>query len=166
MLICGIDPGLKGGITIIDHDGKMVEMIVMPIVANETDAHGVAKFLKKYDTAIGWIFIEHAQSMPKQSVSAMFNYGTSFGKLIGVSAALGIRYMLVKPQRWQEQMLLGTDTSLDTKKRGFLACTRIFPGSSFQVCEGRANAAKFHDGLTDATLIAEYGRRFIQGKFL
>lgn len=44
--------------------------------------------------------------------STMFNFGRNFGQIIGVCAALKLPLKLVKPQRWQKALGLGTSKGM------------------------------------------------------
>jgi crossover junction endodeoxyribonuclease RuvC len=44
--------------------------------------------------------------------SAMFSFGQNYGQILGVCAALGIPVELVRPQRWQKALSLGTSKGL------------------------------------------------------
>lgn len=44
--------------------------------------------------------------------SAMFNFGRNYGQILGVAAALGIPVELVRPQKWQKALSLGTSAGL------------------------------------------------------
>jgi hypothetical protein len=50
---------------------------------------------------------------------------------------------------------------IDTKAMSELACKRLFPDVKFTATD---RCTKTHDGMTDATLIAEYGRRKVHEK--
>ena len=47
--------------------------------------------------------------------SAMFNFGKGVGELLGVATALDIPVHLVKPQKWQKALSLGTSKSHASK---------------------------------------------------
>lgn len=42
------------------------------------------------------------------SAAAMFNFGRGFGFLLGVLQTMGCRVILVRPQKWQSALCLGT----------------------------------------------------------
>jgi len=158
ILIAGIDPGKDGGYVTLTSDGRICQMIELAS-ALECLCH----------PPIGWvmpkhIFIERAQVMAKKrddgtfqrpSAVAMFSYGTGFGEILGIVRALHIPHTLVRPADWTLKMHEGTKATTTDKKRSFEAGRRLFPGSNWMV-DGRR---KPHDGLCEAALIAEYGRR-------
>ena len=103
------------------------------------------------------VCIEKQQSMPGQGVSSTFSTGYGFGLWIGILAALGISYTVVRPQTWKREML--RDMAGDTMSTGNgkaaarLRAMQLFPSASDQLTR-----VKDH-GRADALLIAEYHRR-------
>jgi crossover junction endodeoxyribonuclease RuvC len=100
--IIGIDPGANGAYTVIYEDGKMevnnlpesfelVETLkdLMPL---ESDIKVIC-YLEKVGGHVA------GRSSPG---SYMFNFGQGYGILKGVMMALGIPFMLVRPQDWQK----------------------------------------------------------------
>jgi crossover junction endodeoxyribonuclease RuvC len=108
------------------------------------------------------VYIERQQAMPGQGVSSMFSIGYGFGLLSGLLAGMRIPYTVVRAQTWQKEMLKGAGalSGSDTKGASYLVCTRMWPAQDW-----RANprCKNYHDGLCDAALIAEYGRRQLAG---
>lgn len=158
MIIVGIDPGKSGAIVALGENGyDGYVLIPMPLSGKEICPKGISAALHAItfegDTHI---FIEHAQAMPKNGSVAMFNYGCGFGYLIGVCAHAGYPFTLVKPRQWQKVMHQGADQSADPKDRSAQVVHRLFPNVTFKKTP---RCTKDHDGMIDALLIAEYGRR-------
>ncbi len=156
MIYIGIDPGKSGGIAAIDDDGFLMHLSTMPLSGGPIDPVAVANILRKLDKK--HVFIEHAQAMPKQGVTSMFNYGMGFGVLQGICSALGCPMTLIKPRLWQKAMHVGADQSACPKDRSFQVVYRLFPTANLKASERCKND---HDGMADALLIAEYGRRLL-----
>lgn len=150
MIVKGIDVGQKGGLATIA--GDMVAVCPMP-----DDSRALVALLK----GSSHVFIEKAQSMPKMGVAAMFNYGKGAGTIEGILIALGIPFTLVGPKVWMKVMHAGTDSSMGTKERSLQACYRLFPSVSLKPT---LRCRKDSDGMAEALLIAEYGRRVLTGK--
>lgn len=146
-LTCGVDPGKQGGIALLK-DGVILELRAMP------EIHIFADLIELWRP--DHTFLEKCQSMPGQSVSAMFNYGVHFGELQGILIAMQRPYTLVPPQTWQKQMLMGTKSDLAPKKRAAQAVQRLFPETDFKATE---RCKVLHDGIVDAALIALFGHR-------
>lgn len=159
MIVIGIDNGLKGAIAVIAPDDTYV--VPMPVIK-----YGKSKKIY-YENQIRCIiidanpnhaFIEKAQVMPKQGGVSMFNFGVGYGMIRGMLVALGIPYTIVRPQEWQKVMLAGVDRS-NTKAASILIAKRLFPKVSLRASE---RCRTDSDGMSDALLIAEYGRRLLK----
>lgn len=156
MLVMGIDPGRNGGLGVLDEHGNIQWCRVMPTIADQIDAGFIADLIR----ALGpysHIYIEHSSAIAGcRHSGSTFTFGRNFGVLLGVVGAVGCRYTLVKPQAWQKVVWQGAADKLDPKEKSLIAAKRLFPGISFKATE---KCKKDHDGLIDAVLIAEYGRR-------
>ena len=150
----GFDPGVSGAVSIIQEGGYLLECRPIPLAGSMIDAEAVARIMKLYDTKRMFAMIERAQAMPKQGVSSMFNYGTSYGILIGVVSCL-CGFSLVPPRRWQSLMFQATPDDLDTKARSAMVARRLWPSEPFLATP---KCRKLHSGMTDSALIAEYAR--------
>lgn len=151
MSIMGIDPGLEGAIAILCIDESpvihLLKQIHYDFFQNITSTYRP-----------NHIYIEKAQAMPKQGVSAMFNYGMGFGRLLGWIEARSIPYTMVPPQTWTKEIHRGC-TGKDSKAKSLQAVQRLFPTAELKPTE---RCRKPHMGLVDALLIAEYGRRIFR----
>lgn len=155
--VVGIDPGKSGGLVHLGANGVILDMTVMPL------PHVLADWLEnlqKYvslEPKIGLhIFLEKAQAMPKNGAVGMFNYGCHYGQIEGILIALKMSHTLVHPKTWTKVMHSGTAAD-KPKIRSLEASYRLAPGVRFK--EPESSSKKQHEGLVDAYLIAEYGRR-------
>ncbi len=100
-------------------------------------------------------FIEKVHSMPKQGVASTFTFGVGYGMVLGLCFALEalLRTELVPPQTWQKFMYSSMldPKSLEPKQRAMARFYDLWP----EMMEKNVT----HDGIVDAMLIAEYGRR-------
>lgn len=96
--------------------------------------------------------------MPKQGVTSMFSYGTGYGILQGVVGAFGFPFTLVPPRVWTKVMHAGVSTDISAKEKSLVAALRLFPDQNFLATP---RSTKPHQGLIDACLINEYGRRVL-----
>lgn len=153
--IIGIDPGQKGAVAITSWSlmGHCMAIDVHPMPKS---AEEFADIMRPHKDA--HVFLEKAQSMPRNGGKAMFSYGTHFGELRGVLAALQIKHTLVSPSIWTRILHVGC-TASDPKKKSLQAVRRLFPGQKLTFGE---KAKKPSDGLIDALLLADYGRRQFQ----
>jgi len=171
-MICGIDNGLDGGLVFLTEAGEVLVKYVMPTLALKGSKREIdmAK-LRDYLTLplgvgtdgelvdLSHVFLERAQAMPGQGVSSMFSIGHGYGINKGLLAGLQIPFTIVSPQVWQREMFKGLPK--EGKDTTRIVCQRIWPKDDWRASE-RCKVA--HDGLCDAALIAEYGRRFLRGQ--
>jgi crossover junction endodeoxyribonuclease RuvC len=141
----GIDPGKKGAVAVIGKMTGSVECLAMP-----PDGHTLAEFLTQ--AAANMAFVEKAQAMPKQGVSSMFNYGTGYGRILGILETLKVPYHLVTPRTWQKKVIPGAKKG-KAKEAALIRARQLFPDRTF-IPKG---CRKPHDGMIDAALIAWYG---------
>ena len=160
MITYGIDNGKNGGIVAVDGAGELIHKWVMPLTDEgqlDTDAivEPFSVFTKDDNLHV---YLEQAQPMPKQGVSSTFKTGYWYGLIEGMFNALWIPYTIINPRRWQNHFFKGMKEK-DTKKKSFECASRLWPEQNWIVPKhGVKKTTKFHDGLTDAALIAEYGR--------
>lgn len=148
----GIDPGKKGGIS-MTVDGLPGDLHKMPQTMRE-----MALFfedLRREIEAQGMtaaVIIEKVHSMPGQGVKSMFSFGEGFGAVQLGAHMLGIPVHYVTPSKWKPTML---GVTKGDKGAAVRMCQQIFP--SADLMPGRCRVP--HDGIAEALLIAEYGRR-------
>lgn len=155
--ILGIDPGANGGFVLLSRDGVILEKHVMP--ANPEggiDSPELSRLFFNLSEKADYTYIEKIHAMHKVSAGSSFNFGMNFGILIGNLNAFRMSHSFVSPAEWQKVMHEGHDSKLPAKLRSAMAGHKLFPGADLR--EGPRNRIN-HDGLVDALLIAEYGRR-------
>lgn len=148
----GIDVGKKGALAVLK-DKKVERVVKMPdslrdVYSFFADVVTVAKKSGCTPVAV----LEKVGPMPKQGVTSMFTFGEGFGALKMAAVASGCKLVLVRPQEWKKSILNGTDKSKDAAIR---TCEFHFPEVSLVL----PGCRKPHDGMAEAVLIAEYGRR-------
>jgi len=147
-LFCGIDPGIKGAVAFVREDGSLHSYTRMPKHLPDIKSHIVE--------AKPWrIFIEKQHSAPMQGVKSTFTTGMNYGILLGVLETLGFSFEVVGAKIWQKLVVGIASKSSDAKVRAFEKARRLWPTESFIP----HRCTKPHDGIIDACLIAEYGRR-------
>lgn len=97
MINIGIDPGVNGGIAIIDNGH--IEAIKCPDTVKD-----MADVIKdaKWDCVNMFCIIEKVHSMPGQGVRSVFTFGKNYGQWLGILAAHGVPYKEVPPQTWMK----------------------------------------------------------------
>lgn len=148
MIYIGIDPGKNGGIAMIED-----EFIMVRPFSEETLIKELYDYFTSYKACR--CVLEHVHAMPKQGVSSTFNFGMNFGFIQGVLKAYSIPYELVTPQKWKKEFSCTSD-----KNTSIEVCKRLFPNVNLKATD---RCRKDHDGMAEALLIAEYGRRHYNG---
>jgi crossover junction endodeoxyribonuclease RuvC len=148
VLIVGVDPGKSGAVAAIESTGKYHSHFI------GTDVHEFICYLQSIPSQ-SVVFIEKAQVYPRNGSVGMFNYGKGYGELIGVATALGFSLKLVPPQKWFKTLQIGKLMGIG--KEGSIRAARSLHPSLDLRASDRCRTP--HDGLADALLIAEYGRR-------
>lgn len=159
----GIDPGLKGGLCLLDENGSVENLLVMPVMKigtkNTLDIKVIIAWFEacKLKGPIIMVALEKQQAMSKQGVTSTFNTGRGFGLLEGIISTLSIPYRVIRAVDWQKEMFKGLPKAKGmTKVHSALIAQQLFPKMSFKASDRCTN---LHDGLTDAVLIGEYIRR-------
>lgn len=153
MIYIGIDPGKNGGIAIMKTLVNKIERVGVKCYSDED----LLSTLKDVGTYIHKVcYLEHVHAMPKQGVSSTFNFGMNFGFIQGVLKAYDIPYELVTPQKWKKEFSCTSD-----KNTSIEVCKRLFPNVNLKATD---RCKKDHDGMAEALLIAEYGRRHYNGE--
>lgn len=141
----GIDPGQKGGIAVISK-GRLTAWY------GEPNAVKLFEIIKQWQPRA--VYMEKAQTMPKQGIISAFTYGVGFGELLGVLQCTETQHYLFHPRIWQSKMFIGTGSHLAPKFRASTVFRRVFP----EVAPRIANkVGRLHDGIVDAALICMYG---------
>lgn len=145
MVYIGIDPGKNGGLAWIKDSGKAE--------CRKLDNESLPSELRIITCNLqvpSICYLEDVHTMPGQGLVSSGNFMKSAGKTEGILMGVGIRYVLVSPQKWKRAMKVTSDkqTSIDR-------CKELFPDIDLRAT---ARCKKDHDGMAEALLIAEYGR--------
>ena len=158
MLHLGIDPGITGGVVVLDNSGMLDCASRTPIFKEKTKSHYdipgmVAEISEAKQRSGGRLFasIEKVGAMPRDGRVGAFTFGKGYGIWRGILGALQVPYVEVAPQRWQAKMLSGLPRGPHTKTSAVQRCKSLFPTLPIKV--------KADWGIADAALIAEYMRR-------
>ena len=153
MRIIGIDPGLSGGIAILD-DLKIYDIFDMPIMSegkknkNQLNSAQLVNILNKHvlKKENTFVIVEQVSAMPGQGVTSMFNFGQTFGSIKGICAALGLSIFYVRPAKWKKHFNL-INSEKDASRTKVI---EMFPRISNKLSRKKDN------NKADAILIAQY----------
>lgn len=152
MMFLGIDPGITGGIAILDSGGRLLLAESMPVMPAPqagkrwVDPSALARLIRGVAGPHIRVYgaIEHVGAMPSQGVVSVFSFGQTFGTLLGTLGAMSIGYELVRPQAWKKYHGISAD-----KSAALGLCARRWPS---------LNLRKTDDGIAEAILIADWQR--------
>lgn len=170
----GIDCGLDGGIVTLDSAGNIIDQRVMPVVAigkgRKIDLAELCGFLfglnrdcLGYDTKHATVILENP-GHHAPSAAGLRSMTYSFAVCEALCVAHGLRYHEVMAQKWQKEFWSKPASmkgkKFDTKAAALAECKKLWPGNEWRQV-GKTGKLLKHpaDGICDAALICEYGRR-------
>jgi crossover junction endodeoxyribonuclease RuvC len=153
MKIIGIDPGLSGGIAILENN-KVLNIFDMPVMSEgkknkrQLNSAQLATLIKKnikFNEEVV-VVVEQVNAMPGQGVTSMFNFGQTFGAIKGICATLELPIFFVRPAKWKKHFEL-INSSKDSSRTKAI---EMYPALSNQL------AKKKDVNKSDAILIARF----------
>ncbi len=153
--VIAIDPGQSGAI--VWYDGKDFKFWVMPLKdkkIKDIDFYAVRKILKQFSDV--HVFLERAAPHAMGSKHA-FNYGRGFAALEIAVMSCRNPVTYVESTKWTKVIHAGISSDLKPKVKSIKAIERLLPKIAKRIPKGKTG--KMHEGVVDAILIAEYGRR-------
>lgn len=159
----GIDVGKDGAFAILNEQGQVIRLAVMPTVGSEYDKLEMIRIITALD--IKHAVLENVHAPQLGGRTSCFEFGRGKGLLEMLLMALEIPHTQVIAKTWQREMWSGIKIQykagkekkiVDTKGTSLLAAKALFPSQNLT----KSSKAKIpHDGIVDALLMAEYCRR-------
>jgi len=148
MYFIGVDPGVSGGIAVVDDKGACCAVTKMPDTDRELFnffSNAASAWLDKHDIRA---VLERAGASPQMGVTSAFTFGKNYGLVRMALIAASIPFDVITPQQWQKVMgcRSGGDKNI-TKARA----EQLFP------------AMRVTHAIADALLLAEFCRRAERG---
>jgi len=160
MICVGIDPGLYGGIAVINEKEEVLHLFQMPVLKLKRTVFRISVLSKLFETLKMQhnekieAYIEKAHSRPFDSKKGAFTNGFGYGMLQTMMEVYKIPYKIIGAKTWQKEILKDYDKT-DTKLASIEFCQRKYPDVDFVI-----SGKKIKDGLTDALCIALYGVKY------
>jgi len=175
-LIFGCDPGLSGGVSLLNEKGELQLVEPMPVIVTEGKGK-TKKGNKKKETKLDierlkemfnqnralrvLVVLEKQQAMKKggqtQGVSSTFKTGMNYGILIGLLEGLNVEYVIIPSVTWKNAVI-GKNRekgSTEANKRASLKkAQELFPREDF-LATSRSYVP--HDGMYESALIGYHG---------
>lgn len=144
MIYLGIDPGVSGGIALLDANAKVLLLTKMPENAPAHVAF-LQRVLAQGRAADVRAALELVHSSPQMGVRSAFTFGRSYERCLSLLVASNIAFVTPTPQVWQKAMKCRTRGD---KNVSLAAARRLF----------RDQVVVTHH-TADALLLAEFRRR-------
>ncbi len=170
--ICGIDPGLTGGLCILQKGNihNVVDARIMPISDKDINMGVIKNYLsyyKPYLTIIERQIVVRPKMVEgkeqRQGLGSAAKTMLNYGKLIGLLIGIGLNYVVVDSREWQSHYADMTPPikwtyNKPTKTRSVSIAVSLYPTVNLfrtPLCH------KPHDGMAEAVLLAHYGAEVI-----
>lgn len=149
MIIIGIDPGLTGAMAMLGgFNGTSIGVWDLPVSRENKrtwiDGGALLKMIRPdWKPLAAVAYIESVHAMPQQGISSAFQFGTSFGSILGALQVMGIPIVFATPHQWKKDLNLAREKSSALDRARLL-----FPGVVLNL--------KKHEGRAEALLIAHW----------
>ena len=185
--VAGIDPGVYGGLSLIDDQGKMVKIYKTPSVAVAKNK----KLRRQLDMQAAWarlsslkkiaevadarfvVCLEKVEAFFLDGVISAFSLGKNLGAWEGLITALTVPFHTVPPQVWKKDIIGKTVKAPKLTNRDAAASKSKQRAKASAARKAlaieKANQIfpyalldmekKYLDGVAESLLIAEWGRR-------
>lgn len=161
-LYIGIDGGIKGGISGIDDNAKIIFKTEMPTIFSNYDLGLIEEFFLKHKENYNIkVLLEDVHLMPITSDVTKAKMFDLFGIMKGLLFAHKIEYQIIRARIWQKLLFRGIQYAKNTKEAGIKWAIAKYPNEDFR----KNNRCRvIHDGITDSICIANYLRYMEIGK--
>jgi crossover junction endodeoxyribonuclease RuvC len=160
IIVAGIDPGLDGGVAVLNETGDTLETAALPTMGDDTgrviDCAQLARWLRDRD--VTEVIIERAQAMRKpggkpQGVGSVFRYGVGYGQLLGLLQGMLLPYTTVSPLVWKRHYSL-----LNNKRAGIFIAKDDSRRKAIELFPQHADQFKLKKDIhrAEAALLARY----------
>jgi len=145
--VIGIDPGAKGGITLITKNGVVSKKCPD---TPEKMAGEFMNMLEQVDSLSNTkVCMEFVHAFPTDSRRSAFKFGTNYGLWRGIVASYDIEYAEVSPQKWIKYFEIGKLTKTERKRALKEKAIKLFPN------------IKVTFNISDSLLIAHYAKEMM-----
>jgi len=148
MRVCGIDPGNKGAMCVLDStDLTYIALLDL----DKSSIYTAAKWL--HNQQVDVIYLEDVHSLYGMSAKSNFNFGKNLGVVSAIAEIIkeGSTPKLVTPKVWQK--FIGVNTKGKQIKHQVAAIAlSLYPTANL-----RGKRGGLLDGRSDSLMIAHYG---------
>ena len=143
MIVGGIDPGLGGGLAVVNDFGDC-ETILMPVIDGVVDGAAALRWLTDHD--VEFVVIEDVLTLGKWGAKAGLTFGMAIGGVRTVGQIICCTPRLVRPQEWKKAWGLLKQEKIASR----MLAMSVFPKAQQQFQRVK------DDGRAEAALIAAY----------
>jgi hypothetical protein len=147
VLIVGVDPGLRGGVAVLD--GAHARCEPLPVRGGRVDVSALLSLLPSWQ---GCAFVE--QPFVRRGQAGVLTMCANYGRVLAALELRGYSVCEVSPRVWQRRFGI----SGETKGQSLRLSAELYPEVGLVPRGGRVP----HDGMSDALLIASYGKGFLE----
>ena len=153
-MIIGIDPGITGGIAILETDrerqkNKLIQLSDMPLSFDgqkkKVCGSGLAEIINPFSHDVVQVYLERVGARPGQGVVSMFSFGRAYGAIEAAVGVFNLPLAYVLPQHWKRSAGLLKRPKDDCRARAL----ELYPDADVH--------RKKDNGRADAILIAHFG---------
>jgi len=182
MYYMGIDPGISGGLAVIDDSGKCVFAKPTPCIKikknnkekSDYDVAAMSDYIRNFLDKDMVVCQELTHAMPGNGGVSMYHFGRGHGIWEGIVGAFAIKQIFCTPQKWKamypelaqeklskEQRALMTSNQAaswrrkvksESKKKSISLAKKMFKEVDHEMTKVK------HDGVAEALLIANWLR--------
>lgn len=149
MIVLGIDPGLSGGLALIESGARpcLLACRDVPTAGEKAKRRVLVPAVLSFigNKVPDHAFIERAQAMPEQGSSSGFIYGRAVGALEACIAGMQIPWTVIEAVAWKKSNGLIKRGKEDSRQRAIM----LFGDEFFPL--------KLHHNRAEAALIAWHG---------
>jgi hypothetical protein len=161
-IVIGIDNGISGGLVAISaHHGLIIATTAMPSkkhrARNEVDIFALHLWIVKVCGRVNNAAYIIEEPNNSRNASTAYSVAASFHALRGYMEAYHADIRRITPQSWQKAML-GKVPKGETKAFALAKAREIWPDETW-LASPRSKVP--HEGIVDAFLIAEHGRKHL-----
>lgn len=156
MIICAVDPGLKGGVACINTESGKAWAIPLPHIGKVVDVRALLEALPPA-SEVATVVVEQLGVRSEQSAQSGATQGKNWGRITGAIEAFEYPLRIVRPQDWKAKVLRGTKKD---KSDAIAFAQRAYPDVNLK--PGKCRTPQ--DGLADAICMAEYGKTLLAGE--
>jgi len=165
MTYVGIDPGLNGGIAVLECE-RVLTLHIMPTRQSGSGGRRVVDQVALDSMLMDlppdtFCVVEAQTAMHGNGVTSAFSLGMTYGAITQALVSRAVRHQRVKPQIWQRAYGISGGYQKRTKAQALTVAQGLWPMQDWRATD-RSRVA--HDGLVDAALLAEYARRMDAGR--